>query len=363
MQKALCFDDVSILDNYNDLQSRTEVDLSQVFKGHATHLPILAASMDTVTSEQMGATLLNAGAGCVHHRYCSLESRFNTLLNAGTCREYTEEDRQGSVIGLNGIAVGVNDDLRMLSGLIKSGDIDLVSLDVAACYHENVFNFIEKIGPVCKKEGVLLMVGNFSSVDFVESLMLRELITFVDFLKVSQGGGSACSTRQNIGVGKPTWQSVKDLYDYFQGQEKDWGKLYCPKIVADGGLRTPGDIVKALGAGANLVMLGSMLSGYKECPGDVIEFKGEKYKEYKGMASRAAKESQFDEVKNVEGVSTFVPYKGSIVPFLKHVKECLQSGIATAGFKSLSDFIGNAQFIQVSRASQAEAQPHILRGQ
>jgi IMP dehydrogenase len=345
-KEALCFDDVQLLDGYSTVESRSNVDLSiQMPFNRRMKVPILAAAMNTVASPELGAVLLSYGAGQVFHRYCSVEDRI------AYCEE-TVELSQRERHGVNGCAIGITETERDVELLITQGWADLICIDVAACFHESVFKQIEKVGPVCREFGAALMVGNFSNELFLRYLDKHPARDYVDYIKVSQGGGSVCTTRIKTGIGKPTFQAVHDLYQIMPNMSKRYG------IAADGGVRNSGDIVKAVGAGASMVMLGSVFAGHDECPGTSFMENGRWYKEFSGMASAKAKATNFQEIKNVEGVTTAVPHKGSIRETIEDLIQCVQSGIATAGFDSLEEFIGQGEFIRVTSSGAHEAAPH-----
>jgi len=345
-KKSLCFDDVQLLDGFGCLSSRSEVDLClSLSNDRKMKLPFLAAPMNTVVSPLLGSELIKVGAGQIFHRYCSVEDRI------AYCEETVELSNRARD-GVNGCAIGINESENDVERIITQGWVDLICIDVAACYHDAVFKQIEKIGPVCKEFRVPLMVGNFSNELFVKHLDKTRARDYVDYIKVSQGGGSVCTTRVKTGIGKPTFQAVYDAYQIMSNMSKRYG------IVADGGIRNSGDIVKAIGAGACMVMLGSIFAGHDECPGTSFVRDGRWYREFSGMASAQAKATNFEKVKNVEGVTAAVPYKGAVKDTIEDLVQCVQSGIATAGFESLEEFIGQGEFIRVTSAGSHEAAPH-----
>ena len=345
-KEALCFDDVQLLDGLGTVKSRSHVDLSiSLPRNRKMKVPFLAAPMNTVVSPSLGAELIKYGAGQIFHRYCSVEDRI------AYCEETVELSNRAKD-GVNGCAVGIAETEKDVERIITQGWADLICIDVAACFHETVFSQIEKIGPVCKEYGVPLMVGNFSNVTFLKYLNMSPAREYVDYIKVSQGGGSVCTTRIKTGIGKPTFQAIYDIHQILPNLSKKYG------IVADGGIRNSGDIVKAVGAGACMVMLGSIFAGHDECPGTSFMQDGKWYKEFSGMASAQAKGTNFEKVKNVEGVTTSVPYKGPVKDTIEDLIECVQSGIATAGFESLEEFIGQGEFIRVTSSGAHEAAPH-----
>ncbi|HEY9816999.1 MAG TPA: IMP dehydrogenase, partial [Candidatus Obscuribacterales bacterium] len=285
--------------------------------------------------------VINAGAAIFHHRNQSLEERV-ALLEAQQAHPNILERK-----ALNGVAVGLDVTAQEVQTLIDAG-ANLIGIEVAHAYHERLLDTIQRIGPYCKNQDILLMVGNFASVESLHWLAQYDTGGFVDIAKVSQGGGSACTTRLMTGIGKPTWQAVYDAC------EQD----FPFEVIADGGIRRSGDLAKALGAGACCGMVGGMLSGTDEAPGAVILKGTEKFKSFRGMASLEAKAAIDSPERHVEGVATLVPYKGSVVPVLGQIRDGLQSSVSSCGFTRLTDFRKEVRFQRVSQASQVEAQPH-----
>lgn len=338
----LTFDDVTLVTGLCDVESRSSVSLaSPLPKGYSLDLPIMTAAMDTITSGPMAKAIIDAGGAVVHHRNQTVEERCH-LLGEMRSHPLVLEKR-----AINGAAVGLRVSQQEVSSLIEAG-ANLICVEVAHAYMTGVADVVKRIGPLCQAANTLLMVGNFSSVE--GTLWLRqETGDLVDIVKVSQGGGSCCLTRVRAGFGKPTLQAVMDLTE----AETPY------HVVADGGIRNSGALAKALGAGACAGMLGGMLSGTDETPGPLVTQGDHMFKEFRGMASEAAKEEVVDgEVKNVEGVATLVPYRGPVSPIFAQIREGLQSALASTGFTSLPEFQRESQFIRVSHSSQLESLPH-----
>ena len=353
----LTFDDVNLVTGLCSVSSRSDVDLSSSLpKGYELQYPVMTAAMDTITSANMALAIVQRGGAVVHHRNDSIDVRARKLRACHN--EYSHNVEQREMLqqksALNGVAVGIHEGQEDVIKLIESG-ANLICLELAHAHMPAVAEWVKEIGPLCREKDVLLMVGNFSHVGGV--LWLRhETGDLVDMVKVSQGGGSACTTRLVAGIGKPTLQSVIDLIE----SDLDY------HVVADGGIQTSGDLAKALGAGACAGMLGGMLAGTDETPGDIIDETGPAYKQYRGMASAEAKKHCIlsrqgkgaGKSKNVEGVSTLVPYKGPVDVVFDQIRDGLQSAVASTGFATLEGFQKEAQFIRVSSASQREALPH-----
>lgn len=343
----LTFDDVSLVEGRSKVDSRSEVDIKIEFrKGNSIALPVMTASMDTITSKEMAEVVLNEGGGIVHHRYAPIEDRVEALRHG----EYERDHYKG----LNGVAVGYGDTYYDVEALIEAG-AELVSLDLAHAWHNETAKWIEERADLF--ENTLLVVGSFSHPDGIQWLYDEELKRqgrqVVDIVRVSQGGGSACTTRQKAGVGKATLQAV---IDYNLQSDLPY------EVMADGGIKYPGDIAKSIGAGACAGMIGGMLAGTDECPGKVMNIDGEMYKEYRGMASRSAKKDD-DEVDTnyIEGIATKVPVKGPAKKVLRGIRDGLKSSISTCGFRDIESFREGAEFIRLSHSSQIESTPHKLR--
>lgn len=347
---ALSFDDVSIVDGYSEISSRSNVALRQ----RDFRLPIVTASMDSVTNYKVAVAMQEVGGMFIHHRYCSVEQRIEICE---CIQEYIDCVRSPFPAPPYGVAIGLNETLAEIGDILATG-CGVLSLDVAAANNKHVIRRISNVLLLKQNYKFDLVVGNFSDPSFVTSLLNEGLLNRIDYLKVSQGGGSACTTRINIGVGVPTFQAVLDLNEKLD-LVYPAGRHRAPRIIADGGVKTPGDIVKALGAGAHLVMLGSMLAGHDESPGQLWEGPDGPYKVFRGMASAPAKEDAGMLVRHVEGVSGRVPARGPIRDTLSHIGESIRSGIATAGFDDIYDFIGNATFVKLTHAGRAESLPHI----
>ena len=173
-----------------------------------------------------------------------------------------------------------------------------------------------------------------------------------DSIRVGIGGGSICSTRVQTGHGVPTFQSIVDC----SRSDRD------ATLIADGGIRTSGDIVKALAAGADFVMIGSLLAGTDESPGEIIyENNRELAKTYRGMASKEAQIDWRGHTSSIEGVSSLVAYKGPVTTVLQDLEVGLKSGLSYTGATSITEFQAMSDFIRQTSAGQVESSTHIQR--
>jgi IMP dehydrogenase len=198
-----------------------------------------------------------------------------------------------------------------------------------------------------------LIVGNLATYQAAE-YFLKHVASDRLSLKVGVGGGSVCTTRVRTGCGMPTFQSVLDVVAATRETK------YNVAVIADGGIRTSGDVVKCLAAGADAVMLGSILAGTDEAPGSVVRTKEGLFKQYYGSASHRAKKEFFGSSEYVEGAERLVPYKGSVAKVLSHLLDGVRSGFTYCGASSLSELRSTASFVRVSGSGYLEGLPHGL---
>jgi len=257
---------------------------------------------------------------------------------------------------LVGAAVGVKGDfMERTESLLESG-ADVIVVDIAHGHSENAVStvrHIKKAFPDCE-----LIAGNVATAAGAEDLIKAG----VDAVKVGVGSGSICITRVVTGSGVPQLTAVLDCAEV--------GKKHDIPIISDGGVRTSGDVTKALAAGASCVMIGSILGGTDESPGSFISKNGKRFKIYRGMASfyaslgRKSKENENVSIEDdlndyvAEGVEAMVPYKGSVTDILKQLTGGVRSGLSYCGAHTIPKMQENAQFIKMSGAGFAESQPH-----
>jgi len=252
-----------------------------------------------------------------------------------------------------GAAIGISDDWKdRLDKLIYS-NVDLVCIDTAHAHSKSVFALLKKIK---SQYDIEVVVGNIATGDAAKELVKAG----ADAVKVGVGPGSICTTRVIAGVGMPQLSAVYDVAKSI----KDSGV----PIIADGGIRFSGDIVKGLAAGATSVMVGSLLAGTEEAPGDIILYEGRKYKAYRGMGSVEAMEEgtkdryfQHNEgdIKKLvpEGIVGRVPYKGEASEILYQLTGGLRAGMGYVGAKDI-DTLQEAKFVRITNAGSIEGHPH-----
>ena len=342
--KVLSFDDVLLAPQYSDIKSRSEIDTSiELIKNDIKiklDIPIISSPMSTVTEAYMCNAINNLGGMGIIHRYNTVS--FQTKL----CSYVYNTNLKSAAIGVTG------DYKERLESLYNEG-LTIVCIDVAHGDHilvKEALEFINEFYP-----GLFIIAGNVSTADSYERLSSWG----ADAIRASVGSGSICTTRIQTGHGIPTLQAVIDCDERRKQLVVDGKK--AAYIIADGGIKNSGDIVKSLAAGADLVMLGSMLSGTKESPGKItVNNEGKKVKKYSGMASKVAQKSWRGSYSSIEGVSTYVNYKGTVSKVVNEIMSNVRSGMSYSGARNLLE-LREAIFVQQTQSSHFEGQPHIYR--
>lgn len=254
---------------------------------------------------------------------------------------------------LVGAALGVTQDMFERADALVKSKVDLISLDTAHGHSKKVIDAVKELKKRYKDE-VTIMAGNVATQEATEALFKAG----ADIVKVGIGPGSICTTRIIAGIGVPQITAIMDCAEI--------AKKYNKEIIADGGIKYSGDIVKALGCGGAAVMLGSLLAGTKESPGEIEIYQGRSYKIYRGMGSLSAMQAgskdryfQNDTKKLVpEGVEGRVSYRGPISEVIYQLAGGIRSGMGYLGMKTIKDLKENARFIKISSASLIESHPH-----
>jgi len=335
-EQFLTFDDALIVPAYSEIESRQEISTAQEFLNLKLEIPILSANMDFVTGVSMvNAMYFKGGLGILHRFY---DSDTNYI---------SEIDAVNIKVPL-WISVGIRD-LKASLDFIKRvqsrvDNLYGVCIDVAHGHHKKVGELLEIIkgSAVDKISNLKVIAGNVATAEGTD--FLRE--SGADAIKVGIGAGSVCTTRTVAGVGIPQLSAILECASV---------KIDYPQtvLIADGGIRCSGDIAKALAAGADVVMVGHMLAGTDEAPGEIVDDgiiytwsdpNRPKYKRYRGQASFGANDSRY--VK--EGIEGLVPYKGPVAPILDDIQAGLRSSMSYVGARTLEEFRENAKFIEVS---------------
>lgn len=337
-RKSLSFDDVLLLPQYSDIESRSQVDISSDLDENLNFkLPVISSPMDTVTEDRMAFALHKAGGLGVIHRYNTIKEQAEIVRKL---RSYDSSMPVSVAIGATG------DYLNRAETVVKLG-AKILCIDTAHGHHIAMERAIKTLKDNYGKS-VHIMAGNVATLEAFNALSEWG----ADSIRVGIGGGSICSTRLVTGHGMPTLESIMECAQ----------TGHCTKIIADGGIKTSGDIVKAIAAGADFVMVGSMLAGTEETPGETFHSNtGKRYKVYRGMASAEAQSDWRGKSSTPEGVATTVPYKGEVASILDNLLGGIRSGFSYSGVRTLKDFQVRAKFIRQSSAGQIESSTHIMR--
>lgn len=339
-RQTLSFDDVLLAPKYSEIESRSEIDLSSNISDYSFNLPIISSPMDTLTEEAMAVSMAHHGGLGIVHRYNTIPEQ------AAIIRKIS------SLTGKVSAAVGVTERFIERAIAVHSEGAKIICIDVAHGHHSNVERAIKSIKDSVIGDSVHLIAGNVA----MPEAFLDLSAWGADAIRVGIGGGSICSTRIQTGHGVPTLQSVIACYIAKKSNN------LSTKLIADGGLRNSGDIVKSLAAGADFAMLGSMLAGSSDTPGEVLsDSSGSSYKIYRGMASAEAQKSWRGRVSSQEGVSTTIPYKGDTSTILKNIEVGVRSGLSYSGARNISELREKCEFIIQTPAGQGESSTHISR--
>lgn len=337
--EQLCFDDILLVPQASEVASRKDVHLGMQI-GYGKYeidlpFPVVAAPMDTVCESGMALEIAKFGGLGIIHRYMDIERQRDEVFKVA---------KEGLLVGA---AVSIKDaegNQEDIYKLVNAG-AGVILLDVANGHSIYAIDAVRKIK---QKFKIHVMAGNVSTWDGFLGLS----IAGADSIRVGIGGGSCCTTRIVTGHGMPTLASIMDVKDMLD-------RMDVPtSIIADGGIKNTGDMIKSFAAGADAVMIGSMLAGHEESPGQKEYTSNGTFKVFRGMASEDAQIDWRGEVSVAEGISTKIHYKGEVINTLKEIKGGLSSGCSYSGVTNLNDLPYNSQYIKVSTMSNKENQPH-----
>ncbi|MFC3929009.1 GMP reductase [Streptococcus caprae] len=298
------YEDIQLIPNKCIISSRSEADTTTTLGGHTFKLPVVPANMQTIIDEPLAEQLAKEGYFYIMHRFDE----------AGRKPFISRMHEQGLIAS---ISVGVKDYEYDFVSSLKDDAPEFITIDIAHGHADSVINMIKHI----KKElpETFVIAGNVGTPEAVRELENAG----ADATKVGIGPGKVCITKVKTGFGTGGWQLAALRW---------CAKAASKPIIADGGIRTHGDIAKSIRFGASMVMIGSLFAGHIESPGKTVEVDGEAFKEYFGSAS----EYQKGEHKNVEGKKILLPAKGHIADTLTEMQQDLQSSISYAGGRDLA---------------------------
>ncbi len=329
-QENLSFNDLLIRPQYSEVRSRDDVSLvTELSGGLKLDIPVLAANMDTVCGTEMAGVMGELGGMGVLHRGMPVGQRIKSV---------TTLVDEGLKVG---VAVGIHALMKEIVEYIDRGASAIV-LDIAHGDSAHALDKVHMIRSLVEKRdsSICVVGGNVATAGAVE----RMWSAGAQCVKVGIGPGSACTTRIKTGVGVPQVNAISEC-----SQKAD---EYGITVIADGGMKNPGDIAKALALGANAVMVGGMLAGTDEAPGEVVYKQGKGYKEYRGMASKRAG-SHYE-----EGASGMIPLKGSAEAIVMDICKGLKSALSYSGASNLEQFHARAELLKVSPLAAAMSGAH-----
>lgn len=331
--RGLTFDDVLIVPAKSEVRSRRDPQLTaKLTKKKNIETPIISANMDTVTEVDMAIAMDELGGVGILHRFASIEEQVKMVEKVKAAG--------GPIISAS---IGVGDDFQARAKALVGAGVNVMTIDIAHGHSVammEVMKWLKDCFP-----GLELIAGNMATPDAAYDLIQAG----ADAIKVGIGPGSMCTTRIITGCGVPQLTAIAlcaEIADEFD-----------VPVIADGGLRTSGDIVKAFAAGASTVMLGSMLSGTIETPGEIKNGR----KQYRGMASKAAQVSWRGGVPTgmaPEGESSFVNVKGHVRDVILEITGGIRSGMSYVNATQLSEIREKARFIEMSGNGAAESRAH-----
>ena len=359
-KKGLTFDDVLLIPAESHvLPNEVKLD-TKLAPNLQLHIPLISAGMDTVTEGNMAIAMAENGGLGVIHKNLSIEAQVEEVKKAkGKTVDpnlpHPAVDDQGRLLAA--AAVGVTSDtFERAESLLEAG-ADAIVIDTAHGHSAGVLRKIKEIRE--HFPNATLIAGNVATGEGTAALFDAG----VDVVKVGIGPGSICTTRIVAGVGFP---QITAIYDAASVAQK-----YGKKIIADGGIKYSGDVVKALAAGGNAVMLGSMFSGTTEAPGTIFTNEGKQFKSYRGMGSVGAMSQQHgssdryfqggvNEANKLvpEGVEALVPYKDDVSNIIYQIDGGLRAGMGYVGAGTIKELIENSQFVQITNAGLRESHPH-----
>ena len=343
IKEALTFDDVLLLPRFSKvIPSETDItlDLTNNIK---LKNPFLSSAMDTVTESAMAIAMAKSGGMGVIHRNLNIKKQSQEVNKVKKLNLFI-----GAAIGTS------SEDLDRAKSLIDSG-VDLIVIDTAHGHSEKVLKTLSLVKKKTSKTPIC--VGNIATGEAAKKLYNSG----ADIIKVGIGPGSICTTRMVAGIGVPQITAISEVSKSLKGKKI--------KIISDGGIKFSGDIAKAIAAGADAIMMGSIFAGTDESPGRKFKIKNKFYKQYRGMGSIGAmsagssnryfQKNHKDKSKFVpEGVDGRVEYKGNISNIIYQLKGGLKSSMGYIGAKKLRDIKKNAKFIKITKAGFYESMVH-----
>ena len=344
IKEALTFDDVTLAPNYSEVLP-SEVNTKTILsKNLILEIPLLSSAMDTVTESKMAIAIAKAGGIGIIHRNLDIKKQIS---------EIKKVQSKNLIVGA---AVGAGPkELKRAETILKE-NVDLIVVDTAHGHTKKVAEIIKKIKKK-KSNQTALCAGNVATAEAAKFLVKLG----VDIIKVGIGPGSICTTRLVAGIGVPQLSAILEA--------KKGVKNKKVSIISDGGIKFSGDIAKALAAGADAVMIGSLFAGTVEAPGKVIKKNGQLYKNFRGMGSvgamnKGSADRYFQKIqKNTskyvpEGVEGLVKFKGNVEKIIYKLIGGLKSSMGYLGSKKIINLRKKPKFVKITKAGFYESMVH-----
>ena len=342
IQLGLSYDDVLLVPQYSEVESRNNVDLSSKLTSKITlKIPIMSANMSDVTGSDMAISIGKIGGLGVIPRFMSQENEANLV---------SEVKKQNLTVGA---AIGIRNGMFGRTETLLNAGADILFLDVAHGHMQKVLEAVAEFKN--KYPRVDLVAGNVATYDAAASLFAAG----ADSVKVGIGPGSICTTRIVTGSGVPQITAIMEAARAARQAKKT--------LIADGGAKNSGDIVKGLAAGASCLMLGNLIAGTDESPGKKIKANGKWFKSYNASTSRAEKKNhvktngdEFEKhyIKQIEGIESLVSYKGPLVGVIENLISGARSGLSYSGSNNIPELWNRGKFIQITNLGLKESLPH-----
>jgi IMP dehydrogenase len=336
IRTGLSYGDALLVPKRSAVDSRSAVDLStHLTDDLALSHPLLSAPMDTVTGAETAIALSRTGGFGTMHRFLPVREQAEEVLRVKEAGERV------------GAAIGIDEDYVERAAAVLDAGADCLMVDVA---HGHLERCLEAVSRLAGEFDAPLVAGNVATEEGVADLAAAG----ADVVKVGIGPGSHCTTRKVAGAGVPQLTAVSDC--------SAMAREHGVRVIADGGIRTSGDAVKALMAGADTVMLGSLFAGTDEAPMPLVEVDGERYKRSRGMATTAAAEGRADKddlPAADEGVEALTPYKGPLADVVAGFLPGIRSGLSYCGGHSIPEARERAEFVRVAPSAKELEGAHL----
>ena len=319
-QTAYNFKDIMLVPQLSEITSRNMIDLSTEFLGTKFKLPLINSPMRTIVGSEMVKLFTDEQLMSITHRFQTVDEQLNHMKHQR----------------FKVCSVGISETWKNDICNVFSSCADAINIDVAHGGNSKVADFVSWLKKAYPN--IKIIAGNVVTPDAALTLVNPG----ADAVRVGVGNGSACTTTNASGHGYPQFSAIDDIAIAREQSSIKFG------IIADGGMTDSGDIAKALAAGADMAMVGSMLSGTKETPGNVLLIDGIRKKQYDGSASFETKMATLSPVRNIEGLATIVHYKGEAYRVLGQINDGLNSALSYSGAQNLNEFRDKVEWVIIA---------------